>query len=123
MAGLARNKAGLHAFVAQKVQDEIANRVDPDRSEQCAIEPQPVRADADVRGRAANIRGKAGDIDKRRTNIIAIQVDRRAAHVEGIILLCYSTLSSSRIQESGVRIQEILCSHCTSMDVQCYSGY
>src|SRR5215210_7626671 len=67
------------------MQDEIAHRVGTDRGEQRTVEPQPMRANADVRGRAAYIRGKAGDVDERRANIVAVQVDTRSAHMEGVI--------------------------------------
>ncbi len=48
--------------------------------------PSRRAADADVGGRASDVGGKTLDVRKRRADVVAVEVDRRAAHVKRVVL-------------------------------------
>ena len=58
-----------------KMQDEIADLVISNRRQQGRSQAQAPCADTDVRWATANIGRKTGDLLKRRSNIIGIEID------------------------------------------------
>jgi hypothetical protein len=58
----------------------------PDRRQQGRTQPQPPRADADVGRAAADVGGEAVDLHKRRADVVAVEVDRRAPDREQVEL-------------------------------------
>ncbi len=65
----------FYSFLPQKIQDKVAYMVISDSGEERRPQAQTSRANADVRGTAANISGKTGDIHERSTDIVGVEID------------------------------------------------
>jgi hypothetical protein len=68
-----------HALARQLLLDEAAHLLVADPGDQRRFEPQPRRADGDVRGAAADRLGEGADILEPPADLLTVEVDRRAA--------------------------------------------
>ena len=85
MAWLAHDEARLDPVVGEEAEDEVADGVVADARQQRGLQPEPSRSDADVRRRAADVGREARDLLERGADVVRVEVDRRAAHVERVV--------------------------------------
>ena len=85
MLRLARDVARLDTLALQEREHEVADLILANGCEEGRPQPQPPRADADVRWTAADVRVEARHFGHRHADLMRIQIDRAAADGEHIV--------------------------------------
>jgi hypothetical protein len=98
VACFADDEAGFDALFVQKIEDKIADRVLPqDRQDSC-FQPQALGANTNIRRRAAHVGGEGGEGC---ADVIAIEVDGGASHVQSIVAALRFTHTTSLSLQTG----------------------
>src|SRR5204862_1960037 len=84
-ARLARDEPRLDALALEERGDEIADLIVADGGEERRGEPEAARADAHVRGAAADVRVEAAHLRDRAADLVRVEIDAAAAHGEHVV--------------------------------------